>query len=69
MKGIDKCSCCGRYFWKSELSSLPNDFPRFKQKYCPECFPDVLETHTKIYYEHEPCNGVEIKMSVYPIDM
>jgi hypothetical protein len=51
-KCTEKCTSCGRYFWKSPLA--PTDFFHLKQKYCPRCFPDVLEEHSKLYngYEH-----------------
>ncbi|KYD07484.1 hypothetical protein B4102_2975 [Heyndrickxia sporothermodurans] len=60
MKGMEKCSLCGIYFWKSQLSLLPNGLFRFNEKYCPQCFPDVLETHTELYYEQKTWNEIHL---------
>jgi hypothetical protein len=53
LKNMGICASCERYFWKNQLSLLPNDPLRFNRKYCPECYPDILEKHTKLYYEHK----------------
>lgn len=45
---MEMCTYCAKWFPEEQMKQLPDDERNKDNRYCPKCYPGVLEAHKNL---------------------